>query len=77
MAWIRARFKLLERKPIFGKQLDLQSLLFLWSTDTLVEHTAGVLSRDVDAAGHMRMERAEVAIEAGPREGHGIPVASV
>jgi hypothetical protein len=77
MTWIRARFKLLERKPIFWKRLDLQHLLFLWSTDTLVEHTAGVLSRDVDAAGHMRMERTEVSIGARPRERHGVSVAGV
>jgi hypothetical protein len=77
MAWIRARFKLLERKPIFGKHLDLQSLLFLWSTDTLVQSTAGILSRDVDAAGHMGMERAEVSIDARPRERHGVSVAGV
>jgi hypothetical protein len=77
MAWIRTRFKLLERKPIFWKHLDLQSLLFLWSTDTLVERTAAVLSRDLDAAGHMRVERAEVSIDPGPRERHGISVAGV
>ena len=77
MAWIRARFKLLERKPILWKHLDLQSLLFLWSTDTLVEHTADVLSRDIDAAGHMRMERTEVSIGARPRERHGVSVAGV
>lgn len=77
MAWIRARFKLLERKPIFWKHLDLQSLLFLWSTDTLVQDTAGILSRDVDAAGHMRMERAEVAIDPRLRERDGISVAGV
>ena len=77
MAWIRARFKLLERKPIFWKHLDLQSLLFLWSTDTLVQNTAGILSRDVDAAGHVRMERTEVAVDAGPRERHGVSVAGV
>jgi hypothetical protein len=77
MAWIRARFKLLERKPIFWKHLDLQSLLFLWSTDTLVEHTADVLSRDGDAAGHVRVERAEVSIGSGSRERHGVSVAGV
>jgi hypothetical protein len=77
MDWIRARFKLLERKPIFWKHLDLQSLLFLWSTDTLVQNTAGILSRDVDAAGHMRMERAEVTIDTRSRERDGISVAGV
>ena len=77
MAWIRARFRLLERKPILWKHLDLQSLLFLWSTDTLVEHTADVLSRDIDAAGHMRMERTEVSIGARSRERHGVSVAGV
>jgi hypothetical protein len=43
MAWIRAHFYLLERKPIFWKHLDLQTLLFLWSTDTLIRNTAVIL----------------------------------
>ena len=68
------------RGDISGLRLSevrLKSLLFLWSTDTVVQNTAGILSRDVDAAGHMGMERAEVSIDAGPRERHGISVAGV
>jgi hypothetical protein len=43
--WIHTRLKELERKHIFGKDLDLQGLLFLWSTDTLTRNTAAILRK--------------------------------
>lgn len=49
-AWTRSHLRALERKPILGKDLDLQSLLFLWSTDRLTRNTAGILQRNLRSA---------------------------
>jgi hypothetical protein len=46
-AWTRNHLQSLERKPILGKGLDLQSLLFLWSTDTLTKSTGVILQRNL------------------------------
>jgi hypothetical protein len=46
-SWTRTRLRWLERRPIFWKHMDLQSLLFLWSTDVLTRNTAGILQRDL------------------------------
>ena len=49
VAWCRIRLRRLERRPIFGKGLDLQGLLFLWSTDTLTKNTAAILKKNGSA----------------------------
>lgn len=46
MSWIRTRFGLLERRPVLRKDLDLQGLLFHWSTDTLTRNTAAILQKN-------------------------------
>jgi hypothetical protein len=46
LRWTNMRINLLERKPIFGKHVDLQTLLFLWSTDVLARNTAAILKRN-------------------------------
>lgn len=50
MMWTRSRLRALQRKPIFRTHLDLQTLLFLWSTDMLTENTAGILQRNLGSA---------------------------
>lgn len=49
-AWTRTHLKLLERRPIFWKHLDLQNLLFLWSTDTLTQNTAVILRKNLGSS---------------------------
>jgi hypothetical protein len=49
-SWTRNHLRSLERKPIFWKKVDLQSLLFLWSTDTLTRNTAGILRKNLGAS---------------------------
>jgi hypothetical protein len=49
-AWTRTRLQSLERKPILGKDLDLQSLLFLWSTDTLTRNTSDILQKNLSSS---------------------------
>lgn len=47
LTWTRNRLGTLERKRIFGTDLELQNLLFLWSTDTLAKDTAVILQRNL------------------------------
>lgn len=49
--WTHARLRSLERKPLPRKGLDLQSLLFLWSTDVLARNTAAILQKNIGSPG--------------------------
>jgi len=50
MSWTRDHLQALERKPLLRKDLDLQSLLFLWSTDTLARNTAVILQKNLGSS---------------------------
>jgi hypothetical protein len=49
LSWTNKRINFLERKPILGKRVDLQSLLFFWSNDVLARNTAGILRKNLVA----------------------------
>jgi hypothetical protein len=44
LRWTNKRINLLERSPMFGKRVDLQTLLFFWSTEVLARNTAAMLA---------------------------------
>jgi hypothetical protein len=48
--WTHDRLRALERKPILRTGLELQSLLFLWSTDVLAQNTAVILQRTLGSS---------------------------
>jgi hypothetical protein len=50
LRWTNKRINLLERRPIFWKHVDLQTLLFFWSTEVLARKTAAILAENLGGA---------------------------